>query len=461
MASDPAFIGKFRIEGLLGRGAMGVVYKAHDPDIDRTVAIKLVRSDLLESDDRAHYLDRFRNEAKAVGRFLHPNIVAIYDFAVHEGNPFLVLEYIDGQHIGRHLKARTTLDLGAVGRAILQVLDALGYAHGFSIVHRDIKPANLLQTSGGTIKVADFGISRLLESAATMSSVLVGTPCYMSPEQCLGQTIDGRSDLFSLGCVLYEIIAGRRAFDAANYVATTHKILHEAPVPLQELHPDLPDAIVRIVSTALAKSPADRFASAGEMAGALRDALRTMGVAAPAGGDADLATVITVRPSGHSDRGIAAELESLDQASLDTLERRLAPHLGPMARHQLQRTLRQAQSLEALCQALAEMVPPGEEREELLGGLLTIVSSDHGSQTCGSRSRSSALSQSASGIPIATVDAYAKALAHVVGPIAPFLLRRALTKARTPEELEDACIALIDQPQQAQQFRHVLRHASG
>jgi serine/threonine-protein kinase len=457
MATDPKFIGKFRIEGLLGRGAMGVVYKAHDPDIDRIVAIKLVRTDLLEGDDRAHYLGRFRNEAKAVGRLLHPNIVAIHDFAEHEGNPFLVLEYVDGTHLGRHFNAGTRTELGAIGLAILQILDALGYAHAFSIVHRDIKPANLLRTSGGTVKVTDFGISRALESQTTTGSVLVGTPSYMSPEQCLGQAIDGRSDLFSLGCVLYEFISGERAFDGANYVATAHKVLHETPVPLRTLCHDLPDAVAQVVDTALAKSPGDRFASAGEMADALRDALRPTGLAVPAGANADLSTVIRLPLPRHSDQRATAGLDSLDQASLDTIERRLAHHLGPMARYHLQRMLRKAQSPEELCQGFAEMVPAGKEREELLSGLLKIVKADRGVRTQGSGSTHVTASQSASLFPVATIDACARALAHVVGPIAPYLLRRALSKARTPEELEDACIGFIDQPEQAEQFRKILR----
>jgi serine/threonine protein kinase len=457
MATDPTFIGKFRIDGLLGRGAMGIVYKAHDPDIDRTVAIKLVRTDLLEGDDRAHYLGRFRNEAKAVGRLLHPNIVAIHDFAEHEGNPFLVLEYIDGKNLGRHFDAVSRPELGAIGVAVLQVLDALSFAHEFSIIHRDIKPANLLRTSGGTIKVTDFGISRALESQTTTGSVLVGTPSYMSPEQCLGQAVDGRSDLFSLGCVLYEFIAGERAFDGANYVATAHRVLHETPVPLQERCRDLPDAIVQVVDTALAKSRGDRFASAGEMADALRAALRTIGLGVPTRVSADLDTVVSVPLPRHLDRRGAAGPESLDQSSLDTIERRLAHHLGPMARYHLQRMLRKSLPPEAFCHGLAEIVPPGKEREELLSGLLTIVDADHCRRPQGSRMTQITASQSASLFPVATIDACARALAHVVGPIAPYLLRRALSKARTPEELEDACLAFVNQPQQVEQFRKILR----
>ncbi len=179
MSDDPKFIGKFRIEAVLGRGAMGVVYKAHDPDIDRMVAIKLVRTDLLDGGDRAHYIARFRNEAKMVGRCIHPNIVGIHDFAMHKGTPFLVLEFIDGQNLGRHFGRGAQVDLAAVSSIMQQILDALSYAHAFGIIHRDIKPANILLTAASSIKVTDFGISRALASDATMSSVLVGTPCYM------------------------------------------------------------------------------------------------------------------------------------------------------------------------------------------------------------------------------------------------------------------------------------------
>jgi serine/threonine-protein kinase len=446
MASSPDFIGKFRIEGLLGRGAMGIVYKAHDPDIDRTVAVKLVRADLLDGQEHAHYMERFRNEAKVVGRCVHPNIVAIYEFAMHENNPFLVLEYVDGSHIGRYFRNRSDPDLASIGQAVLQVLDALAHAHAFSVIHRDIKPANILRNANGDVKVTDFGISRLLESDTTLSSVLVGTPCYMSPEQCLGQTIDGRSDLFSLGCVLYELIVGERAFDGANYVATTHRILHEAPSSLRDRHPGLPDAILRLVDTALEKRPQDRFASAREMATAMRDALRTLGLATSPSGNADLETIIKPSPRRSSDRRLTMELESIDPVSLETLERRLAHHVGPMARYHLRSVLRQAQSPDELCRRLAEMVPPGKEHDELQGSLLKIVSS------------SLPLTAShASSVPDGTVDAYAKALAHVVGPIASYLLRRALETVRTPEELENACVELIDQPQQVRQFRELLR----
>ena len=159
--SLPAFVGRFRVDALLGRGAMGVVYKAYDPQIERPVAIKLVRADLLEGEDRDEYLRRFNNEARIAGRCLHANIVAIYDFALHEGNPFLVLEYVEGVSLSQAFKRGTQASVPEVIHIALQVLDALGYAHGFGIIHRDIKPANILLTANASLKVTDFGISRL------------------------------------------------------------------------------------------------------------------------------------------------------------------------------------------------------------------------------------------------------------------------------------------------------------
>src|ERR1700733_13117804 len=190
MSARPEQIGRFRILDTLGRGAMGVVYKAHDPDIDRTVAIKLVRADLLSGESRAHYLARFQNEARMAGRCIHPNIVAIHDMSSHEGNPFLVLEFVDGIDLGRAHPRGTQLDLARVQHIGDQVLAALHYAHAFGVIHRDVNPASILLAGNGALKVADFCISRALSAEATMSSVLVGTPCYMSPEQCLGRVVD-------------------------------------------------------------------------------------------------------------------------------------------------------------------------------------------------------------------------------------------------------------------------------
>lgn len=444
MTEAPDFIGKFRIDGILGRGAMGMVYKAHDPDIDRAVALKLVRTDLLSGEDRNQYIARFQGEAKIVGRCMHPNIVGIYDFAMHGDDPFLVLEYVDGQHLGQLLNGGRLPDLACIERTLLSVLEALDYAHEFGIVHRDIKPANILVARNDAIKVADFGISRAFAVDLTMTSMLVGTPCYMSPEQCLGEPVDARSDLFSVGCVLYEMLAGQRAFSGENYVATIQKVLHEAPPALAGLRPDLQAGVCRLIDTALAKDPRDRYCDAREMAEAVRTAFAAVGEA-----PTEAATVVAAVPP----RAPALEmLAAIEQSTLSSIERRLASFVGPMARHHLRCALVQARTPEELSEALAVLVDIGPERKRLTSEVLKIIASDPGLAAAkhgpGPNDPDQAL-QTAGGLCV-------KTLAQVVGPIASILVRRALLKAKTPAELEAAILCLMDVQEQKAQFQALL-----
>src|SRR5580658_1450815 len=212
MPELPATIGRYRVDHQLGRGAMGVVYKGHDPEIDRPVAIKLVRMDLLESGRREDYLARFRREVQAAARCLHPNIVAIYDFGSHEGEPFFVMEFVDARPLDETLPKDAGIDPQVAGGIVLQLLDALAGAHALGVTHRDIKPANLLLGADGRIKVMDFGISRITTSHLTQIGAVMGTPRYMSPEQIRGDEVDARSDIFSTGAVLHELLAGRTPF---------------------------------------------------------------------------------------------------------------------------------------------------------------------------------------------------------------------------------------------------------
>jgi eukaryotic-like serine/threonine-protein kinase len=198
-ATLPPHIGRYRVRRELGRGAMGMVYQAEDPDIGRTVAIKLVRADLLQGRDRDEFLVRFRHEARAAGRCTHPNIVALYDLAQHEGNPFLAMEYVNGIDLAQALRKRGRFTPEEAVATVTQVLDALGAAHAAGTVHRDVKPANILLQPNGHVKVTDFGISHLSTSDLTQHGAVLGTLTYMSPEQCCGEDIDFRSDLFSAG----------------------------------------------------------------------------------------------------------------------------------------------------------------------------------------------------------------------------------------------------------------------
>ncbi|GAJ30462.1 serine/threonine-protein kinase [Acidomonas methanolica] len=265
----PARIGRFRIEAVLGRGAMGIVYKGHDDHIDRPVAIKLIRADLLAGEERESYFRRFRNEAKIAGRCVHANIVGLYDFSFHDGNPYLVMEYVSGIGLQQVLPRGSQRSEEEVLPIALQVLDALNYAHERGIVHRDVKPANILISPDSKLKITDFGISRLASTELTMTPLLIGTPSYMSPEQCMGAALDGRSDLFSLGSVLYELLAGHRPFTGANYTDTILGIINRPHTPLEEIRPDLSPDLVAAIDRSLSKKPEDRFPSADAFARAL------------------------------------------------------------------------------------------------------------------------------------------------------------------------------------------------
>jgi eukaryotic-like serine/threonine-protein kinase len=214
-----------------------LVYRAYDPKICRVVAIKLLRSDVLRSDDRDEYLKRFSQEARAAGSCRHPNIVVIHDFATHEEHPFLVMEYVDGVGLDQVLRRDGRLTPDDAVAVIVQVLDALDAAHSLGIVHRDVKPANILLLPNGQVKVTDFGIARLSGSDVPPDGTMLGTPAYMSPEQCRGESVDLRSDLFSAGSVLYELLSGAKPFPGDSYASIMQLLLTGSRWILNSLSP--------------------------------------------------------------------------------------------------------------------------------------------------------------------------------------------------------------------------------
>ena len=224
----PPRIGRYVVENLVGIGGMGQIFKAHDPDIGRPVAIKLISTELMSSAGRAEYIKRFRREAQAAARCAHPNIVAIYDFALHEGQPFIAMEFVYGASLRQALDAAPVMAVPDAVRIMLQVLDALASAHDQGVVHQDVKPANIMLTPDMRVKVADFGICRFVNMEVTITTSSMGTPNYMSPEQCRGGPVDGRSDLFAAGATLFEMVTGERAFAGHNVAEVTHRIQNAA-----------------------------------------------------------------------------------------------------------------------------------------------------------------------------------------------------------------------------------------
>src|SRR4029453_2350900 len=267
----PERLGKYEIRSVLGKGAMGIVYKAYDPYIERFVAIKTIRKDTVEPELAAQYMARFKNEAKAAGRPHHPNIVGVYEYGEDEKVTFIAMEYVEGAGLREYLNRRASFDFGQLVALMEQLLDALEFAHAQGVVHRDIKPSNLIVTTKGLLKVSDFGIARVDTSNLTMVGMTIGTPPYMSPEQCRGAEVDHRSDLFSAGIVLYELLTGERPF-GGSLDSVTYKICHEEPPPPSKRSAlKLPMEVDRLVATALAKDPAARSQDARAFHDALRD----------------------------------------------------------------------------------------------------------------------------------------------------------------------------------------------
>jgi serine/threonine-protein kinase len=300
--SEGRTFGRYRIVAEIGRGAMGVVYRAVDPALDRMVAIKTIHlsDDLAE---RAEYEARFQQEAKAAARLSHPNIVTIYDIGREGDLVYMAMELLEGDELRARLErgrlpVREAVDIAA------QVADALAYAHDFEVVHRDIKPANVMCLRGGAVKITDFGIARLrLSDVKTQTGMLLGSPRYMAPEQIAGRRVDARADLFSLGVVLYEMLTGAPPFAGEAMGAILYNVANTTPAAPSAANPEVPPMLDLVVAKALAKDPEGRYSHAREMAADLRACLARSGAAtaARAGADATLrldATQVAAQMAG-------------------------------------------------------------------------------------------------------------------------------------------------------------------
>jgi eukaryotic-like serine/threonine-protein kinase len=259
-------LGKYDIVDELGRGAMGVVYKGFDPSLERFVAIKTIRTDLLrEEDDASMQLARFKREAQAAGRINHPNIVAIYEYGEADGTTFIAMEFVEGRSLKDYLDAQERFTIPRIVTMMTSLLSALQYSHDKGVVHRDIKPANIMVTKEGAIKVTDFGIARLESSTLTQAGMALGTPSYMSPEQFMGQTVDARSDIYSAGVVLYQLLTGEKPFTGA-VTTIMHRALNSMPDRPSVLNVQVPAAFDDVIAKSMAKRPEGRYQTAQEFA---------------------------------------------------------------------------------------------------------------------------------------------------------------------------------------------------
>jgi len=263
-------LGRYEIVGELGQGAMGVVYKAKDPLIDRIVAIKTINLNLAE-DEKEEYEARFYQEAKAAGRLSHPNIVTIFDVGKSGDVAYIAMEFLQGRELRDILDEESHLPVQQVLDIVAQVAQGLAYAHEHGIVHRDVKPSNIMVSRDGHVKITDFGIARMASSTVqTQTGVVLGSPKYMSPEQVLGKSIDQRSDIFSLGVMLYEMLTGQPPFVGDTINAVMYQTMNAIPPPPSTLNHEVPAMLNFIVSKALAKGLDDRYQNAKEFAEDLR-----------------------------------------------------------------------------------------------------------------------------------------------------------------------------------------------
>ena len=259
-------LGRYRIEKVLGQGAMGTVYLGVDSKINRQVAIKTLAYPQVEADQLTRVKERFFREAEAAGQLSHPNIVTIYDVGEENDLAYLAMEWLDGKELSHYCQPKQLLDPLRVVQIIKQVAQALDYAHQHGVVHRDIKPANIIVLDDGRIKVTDFGIARMLSSSQTETGMILGTPSYMSPEQVAGKKVDGRSDLFSLGVVMYELLSGEKPFQGESMAALMYNIANSKYRPLEELRPKLPAECLEMLAKLLQKTPLRRYKSASMVA---------------------------------------------------------------------------------------------------------------------------------------------------------------------------------------------------
>lgn len=474
MSTHPERLGKYRITGVLGEGAMGVVYRGFDPDIRRLVALKTIRRQLGEGGNAAESAARFRNEAQAAGRLMHPGIVGVYDFGDDGRIAYIAMEFVEGRTLSYYLANRQRFAEADIASLIGQLLDALQHAHEHGVWHRDIKPSNVMITPQGRAKIADFGIARTENSGLTMANSVLGTPMYMAPEQFTGRAIDHRIDLYATGVLLYQLVAGRPPFVGSPEVLM-YKVVNDVPPPPSDLevggHTATFDAVV---AKALAKDPAQRYAGALAFRQALAEAL---GQALPptlspdAIIDSGQAFAPTERiPTGMSTSvptgtGITGEPPShFEPGELAQLEASLAKHVGPMAKVMVRRTARQARDMTELTTALAEQITNVSAREAFLGqasksGLAT--GGTHGG-TGGSGTRThlspptGPVGTTAFTAPIglgslpvtdAWLEQAAKLLLAHVGPIAKVMVRRAAERTRVREALIQEFSAAVPEGQ--------------
>jgi eukaryotic-like serine/threonine-protein kinase len=428
------FIGKYRIDGTLGEGAMGVVYAGQDPDIDRPVAIKTIHQHLIKAAGSEDWLARFAREARAAGRVLHPNLVTIFEYLQLDGVPYLVMERVRSITLEDRRNGAEHLPLEEVHAIMSQLLAGLGCIHAAGIVHRDLKPANVMLTEDGTVKLTDFGIARLTAMDATGAG-MVGTPSYMAPEQLMGAEVDARADIYAGGVVLYELLTGRKPYKGGGVEALFEAVRNGRFTPPSQIVPSIPASIDEIVFKAMSVEPERRFAHAGEMREALERAL-------PKADRTGLIDVVAMPASAMRREGSLSGtmIERMNAQTLGKVEQFLTKSIGPMGRIIARRAAGSAKTVEQMIETVLQEFPDEAERRDMRVAMQHALADAPGSPL------------PAGGIAEETLLRVADLMKSHVGPMANILVRRTAREAATAEDLVRQVAGHISDAREREQF---------
>ena len=471
-------LGKYRIDGVLGKGAMGIVYKGFDPGIERVVAIKTMRKDLFGAAEQADLIGRFKNEAQAAGRLVHPGIVTVYDYGEDAETAYIAMEFVDGTALDTLLVPDRPTALARALAWMGDLLQGLEFAHARGVVHRDVKPANLLITRDARVKIGDFGIARIESSTLTQAGAMIGTPSYMSPEQFRGEPVDGRSDVFSAGIVCYQLLTGARPF-TGTASTVMQRILNDAPQPPSQRLAALGPRFDAVLARALAKAPAERFLSARAFHEAL---LAAAGGADPdtttlagddrtllAGGLPPLAPSSARPPAGTGtsagtgpDTSAIVTMTPWKREALPEVEAALARQIGPVARFLIRKTAAQAASLDGLAELLLPHIPSDGGRIEFgqalaqIGRKLAATGTGTGTKIGADTGMRTGSGATAAATPRPFDDTYADAatqkLVALIGPIGRVVARRALKQTEDRAAFLQLLAGHIDDPDERARF---------
>jgi len=483
--NGPTQLGKYAVSEVLGKGAMGVVYKGFDPHIRRTVALKTIRKELIDDGEAATLLARFRNEAQAAGRLSHPGIVAVYEWGEAGELAFLAMEYVEGNSLREYFNRGTHFGGPDVVSVMAQLLDALHYAHEQGVWHRDIKPANIIIMKNGKLKVADFGIARIDTSNLTQTGAVMGTPGYMAPEQYTGLPVDWRADVFSAGVVMYQLLTGSHPF-IGNPEMIAYKICHEQPaLPSEAASGRCTSEFDAVTMKALAKKPEERYQNAHAFREALLEAC-----SAPLSPTLSEQTIINelIRPSGQRERSQPPPSSNLsplshptpsqppgwfpdpaqpgvktipppgwEPAVLKQIEQQLMRIVGPVARVMVRRGATQTTDIDILYRLLAENLANPAEHSAFLAGrqrLQGVPRSQPGATTVlAPKAQAPATGLTVQLTPDAIEEA-TRRLTTYIGPIAKVAAKRAATQATSRRHFHMLLAEHLTDPKERARFLH-------